>query len=51
MRSADEYVLADGHAPNAVRFALAGGVPEDRLMRAIAKLRVLLENPPRDLPV
>ncbi|ETD84408.1 PLP-dependent aminotransferase family protein [Rhodobacter capsulatus] len=51
VRSADEYVLADGHAPNAVRFALAGGVPEDRLMRAIAKLRALLENPPRDLPV
>lgn len=51
LRSADEYVLQDGHAPNAVRIALSGGVPEERLMRAIGRLRVLLENPPRDLPV
>ncbi len=51
LRSADEYVLADGHAPNAVRIALSGGVAEERLMRAIARLREMLENPPRDLPV
>lgn len=51
LRSADEYALQDGHAPNAVRIALSGGVPEERLMRAIGRLRVLLENPPRDLPV
>ena len=51
VRSADEYVLSDGHAPNAVRIALSGGVPQDRLMRAIDRLRALLQTPPRDLPV
>ena len=51
LRSADEYVLQDGHAPNAVRIALSGGVPEERLMRAIGRLQGLLANPPGDLPV
>lgn len=51
LRSADEYVLQDGHAPNAVRIALAGGVPEERFQRAIARLGRLLERPPGDLPV
>lgn len=51
LRSADEYVLHDGHAPNAVRIALAGGVPEERFQRAIQRLVRLLENPPLDLPV
>ena len=51
LRSADEYVLQDGHAPNAVRIAMAGGVPEERFHRAIGRLVRLLENPPGDLPV
>ena len=51
LRSADEYVLQDGHAPNAVRSAMAGGVPEERFQRAIRRLVRLLENPPGDLPV
>lgn len=51
LRSADEYVLQDGHAPNAVRIAMAGGVPEERFQRAIGRLVRLLENPPGDLPV
>ncbi len=51
LRSADEYVLQDGHAPNAVRIALAGGVPEERFQRAMRRLVRLLENPPGDLPV
>ncbi|MFT3687478.1 PLP-dependent aminotransferase family protein [Paenirhodobacter sp.] len=51
LRSADEYVLHDGHAPNAVRIALAGAVPEERFQRAIRRLVRLLENPPGDLPV
>ncbi|HEY0213228.1 MAG TPA: PLP-dependent aminotransferase family protein [Paenirhodobacter sp.] len=51
LRSADEYVLQDGHAPNAVRIALAGGVPEERFNRAIGRLVRLLDNPPGDLPI
>ncbi|MCE5972328.1 PLP-dependent aminotransferase family protein [Sinirhodobacter sp. WL0062] len=51
LRSADEYVLQDGHAPNAVRIAMAGGVPEERFQRAIRRLVRLLENPPGDLPI
>ncbi len=31
--------------------ALAGGVPEERFQRAIARLGRLLERPPGDLPV
>ncbi|MEI4470493.1 aminotransferase-like domain-containing protein [Frigidibacter sp. MR17.24] len=51
VRSADEYALQDGHAPNAIRIALAGGVPEEQFARALSALRRLLGNPPGDLPV
>lgn len=51
LRSADEYVLQDGHAPNAVRIALAGGVSEERFQRALSRLKQLLDSPPADLPV
>lgn len=51
LRSADEYALTDGHAPSAVRIALAGGVAEDRFARALATLARLLANPPGDLPI
>lgn len=51
LRSADEYALNDGHAPNAVRIALSGSASEDRFARAIATLARLLANPPGDLPV
>lgn len=51
LRSADEYVLQDGHAPNAVRIAIAGGVPEERFQRAVDRLKRLLDAPPADLPV
>lgn len=51
IRSADEYALVDGRAPNAVRIAIAGGVAEDRFARALAALARLLANPPVDLPV
>lgn len=51
LRSADEYVLQDGHAPNAVRIAIAGGVHEERFLRAIGRLKRLLDAPPGDLPV
>ena len=51
LRSADEYALVDGHAPSAVRIALAGSVGEARFSAAIARLARLLDNPPGDLPV
>lgn len=51
IRSADEYALGHGHAPNAVRIAIAGGIPEARFARAIDRLAHLLDNPPGDLPV
>ncbi|TQS73002.1 PLP-dependent aminotransferase family protein [Rhodobacteraceae bacterium] len=51
LRSADEYVLQDGHAPNAVRIALAGGVAEDVYRQAIYRLRDLLNRQPDEFPV
>ncbi|WP_406720645.1 PLP-dependent aminotransferase family protein [Thioclava litoralis] len=51
LRSADEYVLQDGHAPNAVRIALSGGVSEELMCQALTRLTVLLQNQPNDLPV
>ena len=51
LRSADEYALHDGAAPNAVRIAIAGGIAEGRFVSAIVRLARLLENPPGDFPV
>lgn len=51
VRSADEYALPQGHAPNAVRMALAGGIPVDRFESAVRKLASLLQSPPGDLPI
>jgi DNA-binding transcriptional MocR family regulator len=51
VRSADEYALHDGAAPNAVRIAIAGGISEARFVSAVVRLARLLENPPGDLPV
>lgn len=51
IRSADEYALQDGTAPNAVRIALAAGIPEERFIGALSTLAHLLANPPGDLPV
>jgi DNA-binding transcriptional MocR family regulator len=51
LRSADEYALVDGHAPNAVRIALASGIEELRFAGALKVLARLLNNPPGDLPV
>lgn len=51
MRSADEYALSHDRAPNAVRLAIAGGVPRDRFETAIAMLARLLANPPQELSV
>jgi len=51
VRSADEYALVDGHAPNAIRIALDATVDEARFVAAIATLARLLDNPPADIPV
>jgi DNA-binding transcriptional MocR family regulator len=51
VRSADEYALHDGHAPHAVRIAMAGNVPEEHFTSAIHRLQRLLERQPTDLPV
>lgn len=51
IRSADEYALVDGHAPNAVRIAIAGSVAEERFAAACATLARVLARPPGDLPV
>ncbi|MCV2870522.1 PLP-dependent aminotransferase family protein [Defluviimonas sp. WL0002] len=51
VRSADEYALVDGHAPNAVRIALDAEADEPRFTSAIATLARLLDNPPAAIPV
>jgi DNA-binding transcriptional MocR family regulator len=51
IRSADEYALTDGRAPNAVRIALSGLIPEGDFIQAMTKLAALLDAPPDDLPV
>lgn len=51
VRSADEYALHDGTAPNAVRIAIAGGISQERFEGALASLAHLLHNPPDDLAV
>ncbi len=51
VRSADEYALQDGQAPNAVRIALAGGISEARFARALDTLAHLLAHPPGEFSV
>jgi len=51
IRSADEYALIDGRAPNAVRMALDGDMPEAEFSAALDRLARILRNPPGDLPV
>ncbi len=45
IKSADEYALADGQAPNAVRIALAPDVSDDVLAGALQTISRLLANP------
>ncbi|MDB6453104.1 aminotransferase-like domain-containing protein [Falsirhodobacter sp. 20TX0035] len=51
VRSADEYALVHGHAPNAVRLAVAGAVPRERFEQAMHQIRDLLLSPPAELIV
>jgi len=50
-RTADEYALVHGRAPNAVRIAIAAGVPREAFESAMRTLADLLARPPSDLLV
>ncbi len=51
VRSADEYAVVHGRAPNAVRIAIAGGLPREAFEKAMRTLADLLARPPSDLLV
>jgi DNA-binding transcriptional MocR family regulator len=51
VRSADEYALVHGRAPNAVRIAIAGNLPRPDFEAAMQVLADLLARPPSDLSV
>jgi DNA-binding transcriptional MocR family regulator len=51
LRSADEFALRDGRAPNAVRIAVNGHVTLARFEEAMLRLRMLLDNPPEQISV
>lgn len=51
VRSADEFALRDGRAPNAVRIAMNGHVPLSAFEGAMQRLRALLDNPPEQISV
>jgi DNA-binding transcriptional MocR family regulator len=49
VRSADEYAVAHGRAPNAIRIAIAANMPLEAFEAAIRTLAELLARPPSDL--
>ena len=51
VRSADEYALVHGRAPNAVRIAFSGNVALEEYAKALRRLARLLAEPPSDLMV
>ncbi|MDG1283008.1 MAG: PLP-dependent aminotransferase family protein [Pseudorhodobacter sp.] len=51
VRSADEFALMHGRAPNAVRLALPGNQPRAQIEAACRRLVRLLESPPAELAV
>ncbi len=51
VRSADEYALVTGRAPNAVRLALNGRLTRAETEGAAARLARLLQRPPVDMTV
>ncbi|GGE02163.1 DNA-binding transcriptional regulator, MocR family, contains an aminotransferase domain [Gemmobacter megaterium] len=51
LRTADEYALVHGRAPNAVRLAICGTVARGRFQNGLGALTRLLAAPPTDLPV
>ena len=51
MRSADQYAMVHGRAPNAVRLAVAGNCSRADLERGVGILVGLLASPPNDMAV
>lgn len=51
VRSADEYALVHGRAPNAVRIAIAAALSREAFVTAMRTLADLLARPPSDLLV
>ncbi len=51
VRSADQYALVHGRAPNAVRLAVAGNIPRQQYEAGLASLAHLLPRPPMDMAV
>lgn len=51
IRSADEFALRDGRAPNAVRIAINAHVSLVVFEDAMQRLRALLDNPPEQISV
>jgi DNA-binding transcriptional MocR family regulator len=51
IRSADEYAVVHGRAPNAVRIAIAAGLPRETFETVMRTLADLLAKPPSDLLV
>ena len=51
MRSADQYAMVHGRAPNAVRLALGGNNSQAELVRGLDILCDLLARPPTDMAV
>lgn len=51
LRTADEFALVHGRAPNAVRMAVPGNIPRTRFDAGLVTLARLLSNPPAELPV
>ncbi len=51
IRSADQYAMVTGRAPNAVRITMAGNVPRERFDAGLQVLTRLLDAPPADMAV
>ena len=48
LKSADEFALPDGSAPNAVRLAINTCMPQEQFLTALETINGLLANPPID---
>jgi DNA-binding transcriptional MocR family regulator len=51
LRSADEFALIHGRAPNAVRLAIPGNHSRAQIEEACRRLARLLDSPPAELSV
>lgn len=51
VRSADQYALIHGRAPNAVRLAVTGNIPRQQYEAGLASLAHMLPRPPMDMAV